>query len=198
MDRNYQWDAQNNVYSPLTELLDFASAIADRDGDIAPFRDAAQLDFQPFLTPNLWTENATTSSGAPNAAGPLVAPLITPSALPFAEPRGQEGLDMAAPPPILEMVENGPRWASAKALLSSMATTSFMVRDSVMAFVALQLERSESRSRAVDYRPFYKRAASELAKKTADPENGMPVIRGDDLKHILTTIFLLSYIDVST
>ncbi|KAI5456925.1 hypothetical protein BGZ63DRAFT_395115 [Mariannaea sp. PMI_226] len=102
---------------------------------------------------------------------------------------------MTAPPPILEPVENGPKWTSARTLFGTMASASVMVRWSIMAFTALQLQKSEARD--IDHRPFYDRAAKKLSENVSDSAGGSLVAKVD-LKYILTTIFLLAYIDLLT
>lgn len=97
-------------------------------------------------------------------------------------------------PPILEPVENGPKWASARALFQRMAASSTMVRSAVVAFAAIQSQRSQGRA-SVDYRPLYDRAATELSAKLLETDGKTPAV-DEELVCILTTVFLLAYIDV--
>jgi len=101
-------------------------------------------------------------------------------------------------PPILTPVEIGPKWASTRAFFGAMAAESPMVRSAIMAFAAMQMQRSglgdESRR---DWRPLYDSAtrqlSSSLAKRRKAEELGT-----DGLKYILASIFLLTYTDVSS
>jgi hypothetical protein len=99
-------------------------------------------------------------------------------------------------PPILTPVEIGPKWASTRAFFASMAAESTMVRSAIMAFAAMQMQRSGlGNELRRDWRPLYEGASrqlsSALAKRQAEGE-----IK-DSLKYILASIFLLTYTDVS-
>jgi hypothetical protein len=101
-------------------------------------------------------------------------------------------------PPILTPVEIGPKWASTRAFFGAMATDSNMVRSAIMAFAAMQMQRSglASENRR-DWRPLYDHASRQLSaalSKRRKPEDQDK----DTLKHILASIFLLTYTDVSS
>ena len=94
----------------------------------------------------------------------------------------------------------GPKWASTRAFFGTMAAESPVVRSAIMAFAAMQMQRSGLGSDAVktDWRPLYDTAARQLsaalAKRrkvegTETPKSG--------LKHVLASLFLLTYTDVS-
>ena len=94
----------------------------------------------------------------------------------------------------------GPKWASTRAFFGTMAAESPVVRSAIMAFAAMQMQRSGLGGDAVktDWRPLYDTAARQLsaalAKRrkvegTETPKSG--------LKHVLASLFLLTYTDVS-
>lgn len=103
-------------------------------------------------------------------------------------------------PPILTPVEIGPKWASTRAFFGSMAAESPVVRSAIMAFAAMQMQRSGLGGDVMktDWRPLYDTAARQLsnalAKKRKDDEVETSKI---GLKHILASFFLLIYTDVS-
>lgn len=103
-------------------------------------------------------------------------------------------------PPILTPVEIGPKWASTRAFFGTMAGESSIVRSAIMAFAAMQMQRSglSSEIMKTDWRPLYDTAARQLS-------NALARMRKDDdiekaktgLKHFLASFFLLTYTDVS-
>jgi hypothetical protein len=101
-------------------------------------------------------------------------------------------------PPILTPVETGPKWASTRAFFGAMATESPMVRLAVMAFAAMQMQRSGlSNETKRDWRPLYDNASRQLSSALAKRRKGDELGK-DGLKYILASIFLLTYTDVST
>lgn len=103
-------------------------------------------------------------------------------------------------PPILTPVEIGPKWASTRAFFGSMAAESAVVRSAIMAFAAMQMQRSGLGGDVMktDWRPLYDTAARQLsgllAKKRKDDEGES--LKKVGLKHILASFFLLTYTDV--
>lgn len=103
-------------------------------------------------------------------------------------------------PPILTPVEIGPKWASTRAFFGTMAAESPIVRSAIMAFAAMQMQRSGLGGDVMkaDWRPLYDAAARQLT-------SALTRLRKDDqndktkpsLKHILASFFLLIYTDVS-
>jgi hypothetical protein len=103
-------------------------------------------------------------------------------------------------PPILTPVEVGPKWASTRAFFRIMATESLVVKSAIMAFAAMQMQRSGLGDDAtnVDWRPLYDSAARLLAdamekKRKEESAEGVRT----PLKFILASFFLLTYTDVS-
>ncbi|KAF1958782.1 hypothetical protein CC80DRAFT_591688 [Byssothecium circinans] len=104
-------------------------------------------------------------------------------------------------PPILTPVEVGPKFASTRAFFGSMATESLVVRSAIMAFAAMQMQRSGLGGDVMktDWRPLYDRAAwhllSALAKKRKEEDtDGLKIA----LKYILASLFLLTYTNLLT
>lgn len=104
-------------------------------------------------------------------------------------------------PPILATTEIGPKWATTRAFFGSMASESPVVRSAIVAFAAMQMQRSGLGGDVLktDWRPLYDSAArhlsSALAKKRKEEEvDGVKV----PLKFVLASLFLLTYTDVSS
>ncbi|KAK5951597.1 hypothetical protein OHC33_007275 [Knufia fluminis] len=98
-------------------------------------------------------------------------------------------------PPILEPIESGPKWHSTRILFKSLSTDSQLVRLAIMAFSAVQYQVS-GMDPQVDHRSFYDRASKELSRTLV--ECGKESQLSQELKHILATIFLLTYADLVT
>lgn len=105
-------------------------------------------------------------------------------------------------PPILTPVEIGPKWASTRAFFASMASDSLVVRSAIMAFASMQMQRSGLGGDVMktDWRPLYDNAARHLSnalakkRKEEESQSGTSKIA---LKHVLASLFLLTYTDVS-
>lgn len=103
-------------------------------------------------------------------------------------------------PPILTPVEIGPKWASTRAFFGMMAGESAIARSAIMAFAAMQMQRSglvTDPNMKVDWKPLYDNAARQLSgalsKRGKEGEE-----RGNEgLKYVLASLFLLTYTDVS-
>lgn len=68
-------------------------------------------------------------------------------------------------PPILTPVEIGPKWASTRAFFGTMAAESPVVRSAIMAFAAMQMQRSGLGGDVMktEWRPLYDTAARQLS-----------------------------------
>ena len=77
--------------------------------------------------------------------------------------------------------------------LESMATSSPMLRSSIVAFEAIQ---SGSAGAKADYQRHYDNAATELSQKF-EKSPGEIIISNNELRYVLATIFFLTYINVS-
>jgi hypothetical protein len=104
-------------------------------------------------------------------------------------------------PPILTPVEIGPKWASTRAFFGTMATESPVVKSAIMAFAAMQMQRSGLTGDVVrtDWRPLYDNAARQLSNnlsKTRIGEESHTPRSG--LRYLLAALFLLTYTDLLT
>jgi hypothetical protein len=103
-------------------------------------------------------------------------------------------------PPILTPIEVGPKWATTRAFFGAMATESLVVRSAIIAFAAMQMQRSGLNTDVIktDWRPLYDNAARHLSSALAKRRKEEQV---EDikvaLKYILASLFLLTYTDVS-
>ncbi|EAT89057.1 hypothetical protein SNOG_03852 [Parastagonospora nodorum SN15] len=104
-------------------------------------------------------------------------------------------------PPILATTEIGPKWATTRAFFNAMAAESLVVRSAIMAFTAMQMQRSGLGGDAMktDWRPLYDSAARNLSsalasKRKEEGKDGMKI----PLKFFLASLFLLTYTDLLT
>jgi hypothetical protein len=104
-------------------------------------------------------------------------------------------------PPILTPIEVGPKWATTRAFFGAMAAESLVVRSAIIAFAAMQMQRSGLGTDVIktDWRPLYDNAARHLSSALAKrrKEEQLEDTRAA-LKYILASLFLLTYTDVST
>jgi hypothetical protein len=80
-----------------------------------------------------------------------------------------------------------------------MAAEAPVVRSAIMAFAAMQMQRSGLGSDAVknDWRPLYDTAARQLSSALAKTrKDGGSETPDSGLKHVLAALFLLTYTDV--
>lgn len=99
-------------------------------------------------------------------------------------------------PPILASIEVGPRWTSTKMLFASLAGSSSMVRNAVMAFSALEIGTQDEAIR-MEHKTLFDRAAEQLSHPlglaaVSNPIKGL-VIPVKELQFALATVFFLSY-----
>ncbi|CAK7236158.1 hypothetical protein SBRCBS47491_009541 [Sporothrix bragantina] len=94
-------------------------------------------------------------------------------------------------PPILDPIENGPKCASVKALFHRMATASPMFRAALSAFATIQASTTAAR---VQYKPYYDQAAAALGERVDSGTTSA----ANDMRHVLATIFFLTYINLLT
>jgi len=102
-------------------------------------------------------------------------------------------------PPILTPVEVGPKWASTRAFFSTMATESPVVKSAIVTFAAMQMQRSGLGDEVgkIDWRPLYDHAARQLSNRLAKIRvSGDGDSEKSELRHILASIFLLTYTDL--
>lgn len=206
--------------SPSSGLFDFAQSIVDGTLDLSSFQDIyfppvsisdfsapvpmagvqqgqqGQQDVQqqqqqqqewllsapaPTQSPPeqpMASDTHSSSNGAPHMDAPLPLPDIDLS------------LDL---PPILDPIENGPKCASVKALFHRMATASPMFRAALSAFATIQASTTAAR---VQYKRYYDQAAAALGERVDSNTGGSG--KHGDMRHVLATIFFLTYINVRT
>ncbi|KAH7402075.1 fungal-specific transcription factor domain-containing protein [Phaeosphaeria sp. MPI-PUGE-AT-0046c] len=102
-------------------------------------------------------------------------------------------------PPILSPVEVGPKWESVRAFFAAMASESLIVKSAILAFAAMQLQRTGlgGDTAKTDWRPLYDSAARHLSSALAKRRKEEDVDDGKTaLKHILASLFLLTYTDL--
>ncbi|KAF1953922.1 hypothetical protein CC80DRAFT_476815 [Byssothecium circinans] len=164
---------------------------------------------QPFSTPHVPSARSHGGHGSISSTAERTAPQADPNSTSPFSTEGQphtSGDDeylvstflQMLMPPILTPVEIGPKWASTRAFFGSMAAESTMVRSAIMAFAAMQMQRSGLGNELKrDWRPLYDSASrqlsSALAKRRKLEDGGK-----ESLKFILASIFLLTYTDLLT
>ncbi|KAJ5522614.1 hypothetical protein N7527_006729 [Penicillium freii] len=181
-----------NQLSPSPQLFDFQSMTAPTEG-FHMFQNVYFPDFGDFTALGNTSYEQARSSDAASPTSSL-PPRQSPKQSPIANPDVEGSLYLHLPP-ILDPVENGPRCASARELLGSMATSSPMLRSSIAAFEAIQ---SGSAGAKADYQRHYDNAATELSQKFEKSSAGELIISNDELKYVLATIFFLTYINFLT
>ncbi|KAJ5620395.1 hypothetical protein N7510_004379 [Penicillium lagena] len=102
----------------------------------------------------------------------------------------------SAAPPILATVETSARWLWMRKELTSMTSSSEMVKFGVIAFVALELESACALEPAT-YSRYYRTAKERLAENLEKINNDKSLLVSQ-LRPILAVLFLLSYIDLLT
>lgn len=180
-----------NQLSPSPQLFDFESMTAPTQG-FHMFQNVYFPDFGDFtaLGNTSYEQARSSDAGSPSSSLP---PRQSPQQSPVANLDVESSLHLHLPP-ILDPVENGPRCASARELLESMATSSPMLRSSIAAFEAIQ---SGSAGGTADYQQHYDNAATELSQKF-EKSAGRITISNNELRYVLATIFFLTYINVGS
>lgn len=97
-------------------------------------------------------------------------------------------------PPILAPLETSSRWSRMRKMLIYMCKKSEMVKNAVMAFAALQLESPRSGSRTIhtQYYALSRDMLTQILAEVSMDQKRLTV----ELRHILATVFLLTYIDL--
>lgn len=180
-----------NQLSPSPQLFDFQSMTAPTEG-FHMFQNVYFPDFGDFTALGNTSYEQARSSDADSPTSSL-PPRQSPKQSAIANPDVEASLHLHLPP-ILDPVENGPRCASARELLESMATSSPMLRSSIAAFEAIQ---SGSSGGKADYQQHYDNAATELSQKFEKSARKI-IISNDELRYVLATIFFLTYINVGS
>ncbi|OQE17702.1 hypothetical protein PENFLA_c023G07710 [Penicillium flavigenum] len=179
-----------NQISPSPLIFDFHPMPAPTEG-FHMFQNVYFPDFGDFTAlGNTYQQARSSDADSPSSSLP---PRQSPQQSPVANPEVESSLNLHLPP-ILDAVENGPRCASARELLESMATSSPMLRSSIAAFEAIQ---SGSGGGPAGYQHHYENAATELSQKFGESV-GDVIISDNELRYVLATIFFLTYINFLT
>lgn len=113
-------------------------------------------------------------------------------AIGWSETQLAEYFARSAASPILATVETSARWFGMRKQLTSMTSTSQMVKYGVIAFVALELESAGTLEPAT-YTQYYRTTKERLEECLKDISREMI---SSQLRHILAVLFLLAYIDL--
>ncbi|RAO71754.1 uncharacterized protein BHQ10_007766 [Talaromyces amestolkiae] len=97
-------------------------------------------------------------------------------------------------PPILAPLETSSRWSRMRKMLIYMCKKSEMVKNAVMAFAALQFESPRSGSRTI-HTQYYNISRDMLTRVLTEVSTDQKRLMVE-LRHILATVFLLTYIDL--
>ncbi|KAL1895511.1 hypothetical protein Sste5346_005320 [Sporothrix stenoceras] len=201
--------------SPSSGLFDFAQSIVDGTLDLSSFQDIyfPPVSINDFSMPMQGIQSGDAaqqeqvqqewllSAPAPTQSPPQAthethestqsAPsgAMDGAAAPLPLPDIDLSLDL---PPILDPIENGPKCASVKALFHRMATASPMFRAALSAFATIQASTTAAR---VQYKRYYDQAALALGERVDSATAGG---KQADMRHVLATIFFLTYINLLT
>lgn len=191
--------------SPSAGAFDFAQALADPTDGLSLFQDLYLPDRPNFDDFAVTTRDLSTDRDAPAAAllpmqsagQSLAQPIGQSVGQSFVQPLAdddelEEESVLLEAPPILDPIENGPISSSLRALFDSMAASSPMVRYSIAAFAALQVQAT---GKKVNYQQYYDKAANELSGRFQSTGETLTVSHSE-LRYVLTTIFFLTYINV--
>lgn len=96
-------------------------------------------------------------------------------------------------PPMLMHIGARPRWSAMRKMLLSMASSSSIVRNAVLAYTSLQVQ--ESSQRKGSHNEHYDRAKTSLLDRLSSTTDGSD-IPGHELALLLAVLFLLTYIDL--
>ena len=168
-----------------SNLFDFSQPAADLTEDLSILQDIYLPGFD-LTAPgnNLPDWVLSTDQDSSNSS-------LAPSHSPISRASVGDSLPFRVPP-ILDPLENGPKCASVRALVDSMAASSPMVRYSIAAFAIIQFHTAGPKA---DYQQYYDRAANEMWEKF-HMSRGTMTVNGNELGYVLITIFFLTYIDV--
>jgi hypothetical protein len=96
-------------------------------------------------------------------------------------------------PPMLMHIEARPRWSAMRKMLMSMASSSSMVRNAVLAYTSLQIQ--EYSQRRAGHNGHYELAKNSLFDRLSNTADGAD-IPSRELALLLAVFFLLTYMDL--
>lgn len=204
-------DALVDDDSSFNRMFSYASFMWDDSSptDLSPGWDTLDLTSSQELVP--WSDgslsiptsipityaNPMTNTEALLDRHPRFSNITSPTiAIGWSETQLAEYFARSAAPPILATVETNARWFWMRKQLTSMSSTSRMVKFGVIAFVALELESAGTLAPST-YTQYYRTAKERLEECLKDIGRDRKII-SSQLRHILAVLFLLSYIDLLT
>jgi hypothetical protein len=186
---SFMWDDSSPTgLSPGWDTLDLTSS-----QDLMPWSDTSlSIPSMPitYLNPMANTEAVLDRQQRLTA---ITSPTV---AIGWSETQLADYFARSAAPPILATVETSARWFWMRKQLTSMTSTSRMVKFGVIAFVALELESAGTLEPAT-YTQYYRTAKERLEDCLKDIRRDHKIL-SSQLRHILAVLFLLSYIDLLT
>lgn len=186
---SFMWDECSPPLSPGWNSIDCGSS----SQELIPWSDAS-LSVPLMSAADL---NSTLSSEIvkekPQTCSPVGSARL---ACGWSESQLAEYFSRSSAPPILATVETSARWLWMRKELTSMTSTSRMVRSGVIAFVALELELTGSLEPA-SHSQYYQSAKQRLGDCLKEISKDRKIIISQ-LRNILAVLFLLSYIDLLT
>lgn len=169
--------AQNVMDLDFNEVFDYASFMWNEQG----IGDSTAANIQ------LKIDNGS------NSFAPLMA-WPSPSTLPLSESELLDLFTRSNAPPILMTAESSLRWSTVRKLLSSMTSSSAMVRHAVLAFSALRQE--ENGRHGTQYRPYYNKSRNTLLEALAVRSRNIGDQTTWNTTNALAVWFILTYVDV--
>ena len=185
---SFMWDECSPSLSPGWNSIDYGSS-----QELIPWSDTS-LSVPLISASDL---NSAMSSEALKEKSQICSPVgPTRLACGWSESQLAEYFARSSAPPILATVETSARWLWMRKELTSMTSTSRMVRSGVIAFVALELELTGSLEPA-SHSQYYQSAKQRLGDCLKEISKDRKIIISQ-LRNILAVLFLLSYIDLLT
>ncbi|KAJ5408912.1 hypothetical protein N7509_002795 [Penicillium cosmopolitanum] len=189
---SFMWDDYPPSLSPTWDTLDLSSS-----QDLIPWSDTSlavpsplDLHFPTSIVSSTTLMERPSKTTIPSPMG------SSHVAMGWSESQLADYFARSAAPPILATVETSSRWLWMRKELTSMTSSSRMVKYGVIAFVALELESSGTLEPST-YTQYYQTAKAKLQECLRDICQDRKIILSQ-LRHILAVLFLLSYIDLLT
>ncbi|CEJ58570.1 Putative DEHA2G13156p [Penicillium brasilianum] len=187
---SFMWDDSSPTdLSPGWDTFDLTSS-----QELVPWSDAS-LSI-PTSIPSTCTNPMANTEALLDRQGRFSSITSPTIAIGWSETQLAEYFARSAAPPILATVETSARWFWMRKQLTSMTSTSRMVKFGVIAFVALELESAGTLEPST-YTQYYRTAKERLEECLKDISRDRKII-SSQLRHILAVLFLLSYVDLLT
>ncbi|KIW17851.1 hypothetical protein PV08_05046 [Exophiala spinifera] len=178
--------------SRLEDVFDFASFLWSRP--TSPFLSELQINHQA-LDAGGTGHLRTAVSGSMRDQAATQLPFTNDSQVSDAA-QLREHFAHSDAPPIIAQIETRSGWTLMRDHFLSMTRSSLMVHYAVSAFASLQLRRGrEQGGSSVSY--YYDLSETEIAGSVLEHGNKIDIL-GANVNHVLTALFLLTYIDLVT